>query len=1170
MATTTFGGSLHIRLFGSVEVLDEDANPIAVGPPKRRIVLAVLALDVGRVVSTVRLIEAVWGADPPRSALATLQGLVYQLRQSLGTDTIVSRSPGYLIPIDRATVDVTAIEHGLDTATIDDLESVLNLASGRALDDLGDGDVVEAARQNLEELRLRAFERWCDLALAAGRSSAVVAKVEYELRTHRWRESLWARLMLALYRSDRQADAVRAFDRARHQLVDSLGLDPGVQLTQLNYQILNHDPALDIVRAGETTPRTNVESRRDPQIELAGRVGELAHLANRVMNAASSVSMVVGEPGIGKTRLVRELSERALAHGHLVLWGTCPDGDWVSPYAPLAEAFGRHLATIGPGAVSTLLGPNTRALADVLPTFGRPEGAASQDNHPSDVQFEILEGFATLVRALATAQPVLLVLDDLHWVDSATATALSFLVPLTRTDSFHIVGTYRDTEVSDDHPISAVMAGLPRDAQADHVRLRGLTATASKALVNRLSDSMVHDSAAGHALVDEATTDGLVAVAGGNPFFLTELVRHRIEQSEGGHGDPSIPASVYDTITQRLKRLHPNTGALLRVGAIFNDRFPFAATMAVADLTEDSALDALDEAIRVHLVEPTDHFDEYQFVHALTREAARSTINPSRLARMTRRLATTLNTERIGPASSEHLALVASLYHASRDLPGAEDGVEPALAAASRANAMAAHSERADLLELAIELMPRDDPRRHQVGIDLVTSRVRSYRTEEAIELGLSVAHEISMIDGEDAACVFLARLIVELRTTGSWSKNDTWYQWLDAGLEYGVAGQPAGFSFLFATRHAMRIIDLGSWEFRGRAQLFEDPEFVRHGRSSIDDGFGRVERLGVIAAARNVAEARDATARCSVNLSEYSGDLRTILGAADARVESARRYRQFGSIVDDLGNAAGALACLGQVRQARDHVAEMIAVQQSIPSYFGRLLATAMTDAVVTGIADGPWPDHIERVNAVWSMTDAAVGQEHLRTRGQTERDCRTIAARALVDGRRGRFERAVATVGELIEYLWEASVCEQSYTQVAFTCADVIWFSGNTRFAGEVKAALSERWLPLDFRYYWTDVRLALARLYAVEGNIGEAVAWFKQARTVFESEGAISLSAIVDHDEAWAHIRHPGVASDAEVRQLLDRAIEQFTSIGMPGWLVRANALRDGLVNAPRGQR
>ena len=1169
---------VDVCLLGPVAVSNGDGRVVRIGSLKQRIVLAMLALDAGHVVSTARLIDALWEQDPPPSALATLQGLVYQLRHTLGAQLIESRPPGYCLVPELVTVDVQVLTAAVGRPVVE-LESGLRLVRGRPLDDLGDGAEIETARRRLEELRLSALEAWCEMALSADRAGEVVVKVEHELAVQRWRESLWALLMRALYRSDRQADALQAYGRARHALVEDLGLDPGPALQRLHQQILTHDPTLSarpdwsasglavgdvplpsggnvVARRADRLEHRHTEhppraGRGDYRAAFAGRVGELAHLRRRLGGTLGSVSMIIGEPGIGKTRLVSELADEAEANGRTVLWGRCPDGDWASPYSPFVEAFDRYLSGLDPDDARLLLGASSDPLRSVLPIVAElmPAAATRLYSDPNEVRFEILDGFRRLLTCIAESQPVVLVLDDLHWIDGATASALSFLMPLTATVPLHIVGTYREADPDDAHPLSVALAGAHRLVTVDRVRLRGLSAGPARQVIEEL----------GGVPVGEATVNELLSASGGNPFFLTELIRFRLEQTDG-----VIPDSVNDTIRQRLTKLHPSTQTMLRVAALFDGRFPLEATRLVADLDEEAALDAVDEAIAAQLIDGTADLDEFSFVHALTRVAVRSTINPSRMQRLVRRLANVLERLPSG-VGTENLARIAVLYHASRALPDAHLGVGYALAAAERADAVAAHAERAELLSVALDLMGVDDPRRPRTMANLAIAQARAFRTDETIDLGLEAAEAINETEGDEAACHFLATIWSEVRLTGSWTDDESQlYRWLDRGVELGAGSQSPAFNYLSTSRHMFRINTLSEWDFDERASLLADREFVRQGRLAVGQDFFRPERLALIAAVSTCAEARDVDTQMGFTyLSEFTGDLDAIVRSATSWIDNTRRHGQVGTLVGCLVDSARALACLGQIPLARKRLDEAVELQRSIPVYIGRIFQTVLGELQVTAICDGPWDEHIARVGAIFELISSGTEREKadvLKNRPVP----RFIASLALVNARRGKADRAMEMVDQLIGYLFGAAVQEQGYAHVAYCCADAIWFAGEHKWAAEIEEVIVERWMPCDFRNFGAEYRLSLARLCAVQGRVEEATAWFGKARDVYVEEGAIALLAIVDHDEAWMHTRLPGAVCDADVVAQLDRAIAQFTEIGMPGWLGRAEHLRSQMLN------
>jgi len=245
---------MRFGVLGSLEAFRED-GPVPLGGPKQRIVLAHLVLGANRVVSAEHLIDALWGQELPEDPRSTLQVYVSRLRSALGADAVEAQAPGYLLRADRDEVDALRFEdllgaargNGSDPRVTDQiLAEALELWRGPALADLSAEPSLTGDIARLEELRLQALEEKIDARLELGRHVQVIAELEGLTQTHPLRERLWGALMLALYRTDRQAEALAAFERARTVLAEELGIDPSRDLQQLHERILRQDPELDL------------------------------------------------------------------------------------------------------------------------------------------------------------------------------------------------------------------------------------------------------------------------------------------------------------------------------------------------------------------------------------------------------------------------------------------------------------------------------------------------------------------------------------------------------------------------------------------------------------------------------------------------------------------------------------------------------------------------------------------------------------------------------------------------------------------------------------------------------------------------------------------------------------------------------------------------------------
>jgi YVTN family beta-propeller protein len=248
-------GDVQFRILGSLEVADGD-GAISLDPPKQRALLGVLLLYPNVVVSTERLIDELWGGRPPATAGKVLQTYVSQLRRALGSDRIVTRSPGYLLHVDGDDLDAEHFRrlaaegrrlagNGRQGEADDVFNEALALWRGAPLADVTLESFARSEVERLEEERLDALTDRIDCELALGRHHELTSELESLVKHYPLRERLRAQLMLALYRSGRQADALAAYQDARRTLVEELGLEPGRELQDLERAILTHDAALE-------------------------------------------------------------------------------------------------------------------------------------------------------------------------------------------------------------------------------------------------------------------------------------------------------------------------------------------------------------------------------------------------------------------------------------------------------------------------------------------------------------------------------------------------------------------------------------------------------------------------------------------------------------------------------------------------------------------------------------------------------------------------------------------------------------------------------------------------------------------------------------------------------------------------------------------------------------
>jgi DNA-binding SARP family transcriptional activator len=396
---------MEFRLLGTLEAVD-GGRRAEIGGQKPRQLLALLLVNANQVVSADRLIDAIWGAQPPRAAENALQYHVSQLRKSLGqTETVVTQLPGYMIRVGPKELDllrferlVHEAEHASPEVAARLLNQALGLWRGPPLADVAHEPFAQTEIARLEELRLRALELRLEADLALGRHGELVGEVEALVRENPLRERLRAVLMRALYGAGRQAEALEAYRETRAMLVEELGIEPSLALQELERAILRQDSAL----VGPASVVVGMPSRRAIVVVVrdASRSGDLLAIAGPLARRPSRELILVRlvERGdelseanamlaeVRRDLVAREIPARVAAYTTLepgddaVLLAAELDADLVLVDAPmeLVEDSGvdDELATILAHAscdVGVLTGSGTRDSGPVVTPFGGVE-----------------------------------------------------------------------------------------------------------------------------------------------------------------------------------------------------------------------------------------------------------------------------------------------------------------------------------------------------------------------------------------------------------------------------------------------------------------------------------------------------------------------------------------------------------------------------------------------------------------------------------------------------------------------------------------------------------------------------------------------------------------------------------------------------------------------------
>jgi len=586
-------------VLGPLEARDDSGQPLAPGRRKQRLLLALLLLRANTIVPVATIADGLWGERPPRSATANLQSYLSDLRRLLGTEQVPGRRRlqtghgGYVLHTDHGELDATVFEtlaeegrRALQDGLCDVAHSRLTQASalwrGAVVADLTLPEWLQPTVVRLHELQLAVLENHADARLALGRHAEVATELVALTEQHPLRERLWAQLMLALYRSDRQADALAAYQRVQRILARELGIDPGRSLHLIHKRILASAESLNLPAAPVALAHTRVPRQLPPIAgEFVGRDTQLIQI-RRALASDVPVVAITGRAGVGKSAV-------AVRAAHLVA-GSYPDGQL---YLDLRGTQGEW---VEPG--------------DALAAILRSVGVAA---HLIPDQ---LDERAALYRTWMSGQRVLLVLDNA--ADEAqirpllpAAAGCSVLatsrIRMAGLDGAHLL----DLDVLPDHHAVDL---LHRSAQPGHVNTRRHAAEIVR-LVGRLPLAL-RIVAARLAARPDLSLRQLAARLAREQHRLDELVLH----------DLSLRASL----TPSYRALPaPAREAFRRLGLLPTPTFTACEVSALVDAPLPAAELIVDELVDARLVDVVEtgatapaRYRLHELLHLYARERA--------------------------------------------------------------------------------------------------------------------------------------------------------------------------------------------------------------------------------------------------------------------------------------------------------------------------------------------------------------------------------------------------------------------------------------------------------------------------------------------------------------------------------------------------------------------
>jgi len=621
---------LALALLGGFQGRLGGAAPLTLPTRKTKALLAFLALPPGRSHPRAKLASLLWGDLPEPQARRSLRQSLFTLRKAMSVEPSALLIDGETVALNPHSVDVDVAEFERrvadGTPTALDRAAALyrgELLEGLALREAPFEEWLLAERERLRELALEALAKLLRHQRTAGTPETALQTALRLLALDPLQEPAHRAVMSLYIELGRRASALRQYQICIGVLQRDLGVEPETTTKQLYQEILRQRPSHAVMSVAspvtmpavpDLAPRLPEESlpRELPLIGREAEIHRLREALNRAWDGHGDVVAVIGEAGVGKTRLVAEVASEAVAREGRVRVGRCYEAEQILPFASWVDALRPDHAD-GDKEVLESLNPLWRAeLARLLPELGVPGHAPGQG--PVDYR-QIFESVAQLVRHRVRHRPELLILEDVHWGDEMSLRLLSFVGRRLRTWRVLLVVTAREEDLAGAPTLRRTLEDLARDRHLVELRLVPLSKAETLTLVSTLAP----------ATGDDAVVTGLAEqvwiATEGNPFAVVETVR---ALAKGAVADPSaklaVPDRVRDIIVRHLEALSERSRDLTSVAAVIGREFDFPLLWRAAGLAEHEAAELLEELVRRRVLHNVG--ERFDFTHDRIREVA--------------------------------------------------------------------------------------------------------------------------------------------------------------------------------------------------------------------------------------------------------------------------------------------------------------------------------------------------------------------------------------------------------------------------------------------------------------------------------------------------------------------------------------------------------------------